>query len=254
MSKTHEKHRLKGKAFINDQRNFFDNLITNDWNTYINDQWDEERQHEIDEILKRIPMPETVLDIGCGCGYHDMIFAENHGVNRIIGIDYSVKSIDTANRKYHHPRVKRFVADIYQDREKILKEGPFDLVCSFQVIEHVTKVAEFMDNCKSLVKFGGHIAIVTPNFNNLQNSILKLLRRPIIYVDPLHFREYGVNALKHLGADVGLGYIDHFGRGLHLNIGKYTFLKFNSIIERPLNKLFPRMSDVIGVIFKRIKK
>ena len=59
------------------------------------------------------------------------------GIEKVVGIDYSEKSIETAEREYPHPLIERYVSDFLKDKEFILDKGPFDLVVSFQVIEHL---------------------------------------------------------------------------------------------------------------------
>ena len=54
------------KQFIENLREFFDELITQEWDTYIDPHWDKTRQVEIEEVLRIIPRPKSILDVGCG--------------------------------------------------------------------------------------------------------------------------------------------------------------------------------------------
>ena len=62
-------------GYRDDQRAFFDELIVEDWETYDNPVWDASRRLEWDRNLSSLS-PRTVLDVGCGCGYHDVLISE----------------------------------------------------------------------------------------------------------------------------------------------------------------------------------
>ena len=253
MSKTHEKHIKSKYGFIEDQREFFDELIKNDWNTYISSAWDRARQHEVKSILNMIPVPQTVLDIGCGCGFHDLVFAENASIEKIVGIDYSEQSIIKANFEYYNPKIKRFVADIFDDIHLglIKEEGPFNLICSFQVIEHLSKPVDFIKRCKYLVENGGFIAIVTPNYNRLQNVANKLLGKPVKLIDPLHFAEYSIRNIKDMGSECGLEEYGCFGHGISLSLDRHIIIHGERAVDRFLEKKMTNYNNIIGVIFRK---
>ena len=245
-------HREYGnKGYVEDQREFFDKLITQDWDDYLNLEWDKARQSEVKGILSRIPLPKRVLDLGCGCGYHDMIFAEAKGVERVVGIDYSEKSVETAEKQYPHTKVQRYVANFYEGRNVVQEKGPFDLVASFQVIEHLSNPDEFMEVSALFARKGGHVAIVTPNGKRLQNLWLRITGKPVEMIDPLHFREYGVGELTELGHKGGLKVVSYFGRNIHLSGKGREIIKVNGRLASWLAPRLPKFCDVIGVIFQK---
>jgi 2-polyprenyl-3-methyl-5-hydroxy-6-metoxy-1,4-benzoquinol methylase len=249
MGKAHTEYENKG--YTEDQREFFDKLITEDWETYISTDWDVARKIEVQEILCRIPLPRKVLDLGCGCGYHDLLFAGTEGIRKVIGVDYSVKSVEAAEREYPHPKVERYAADFFQDKGFIQSKGPYDLVASFQVIEHLSKAKDFIEVSAFFAEEGGHVAIVTPNSERLQNRLLKAMNKPVELVDPLHYREYGVRDLKTLGIAKGLKFMSTFGRGLQLHWRGRNILQGTSRFSAVFTHLFPNWCDVIGVIFQK---
>lgn len=184
--------------FLADQREFFDHLVTEDWSTYQSAAWDETRRREVAAVLGHAPA-RRVLDVGCGCGFHDVEIAEWPGVEEVLGIDYSPRSIETAEREFPHMRVRRRVADIFD-----LQEDPFDLVVSFQVIEHVTSAVDCLRACARNVKPGGVVAVVTPNGARLDNRMRRLRGKPPELLDPQHFREYTPRELHELAAELPL--------------------------------------------------
>ena len=189
----------KYPEFLSDQRRFFDELITEEWNTYQNADWDRSRRFEVD-CLFRLISPRKILDVGCGCGFHDVVMAEKPGVEDVVGIDYSEKSIETANRMYPHRNVRRSVEDI----GKMPARESYDLVVSFQVIEHLKDAAEFLRHCRRQTRPGGCIAVVTPNRLRLSNRLRILTGGKPKLGDPQHYREYVAPELVLLGTEQGL--------------------------------------------------
>ena len=79
MTRTHERY----PQYLEDQRRFFDELVTEDWETYRNEDWDRSRRAEVDAVFRHVS-PRTVLDVGCGMGFQDRYMAELPGVERVL--------------------------------------------------------------------------------------------------------------------------------------------------------------------------
>ncbi len=200
----HERH----PTYLADQRAFFDALITDEWPSYISADWDALRRHEVAQLFKRIE-PATVLDIGCGCGFHDKEMARYPFVREVHGIDYSGKSIEAAEREYPDPKIRRSTADL-----RDLPSANYDLVASWQVFEHLDDPKAYFESALRVCKKGGHIAIFTPNRMRLSNVLRILKRQPIQYLDSQHFHEYAAGEIKALGRRFGLTVGATFGQGL----------------------------------------
>lgn len=228
--------------FVADQREFFDALITQDWGTYSSADWDSARRYEIARLFERI-QPATVLDIGCGCGFHDKEMAEFEFVKEVHAIDYSAKSIETANREYPHPKVQRSTADLRE-----LADASYDLVGSWQVFEHLDNPDAYFESALRVTKPGGWIAIFTPNRLRLSNMKRIINREPIQYCDPQHFYEYTPREMKSLGRRFGLEYLDWFGYGL----SGFPKLDKLSIDRRlALGTRFGWIADCFCVLFRK---
>jgi 2-polyprenyl-3-methyl-5-hydroxy-6-metoxy-1,4-benzoquinol methylase len=195
---------------LEDQRQFFDELITEDWDSYKSEPWDYSRRYETARLFRNME-PRTVLDIGCGCGFHDVEMANYPSVERVEAIDYSAQSIKKANEAYPHPKVHRRVADLATDDPGRV----FDLVVSFQVLEHLVDPAIYFNYCLRACRPGGMIAIATPNRMRLDNRIRAWRKEPLVLLDPQHFHEYTRRELRALGQNYGLVERDFFGVGLH---------------------------------------
>jgi SAM-dependent methyltransferase len=214
----HERYR----EYVKDQRQFFDELVTEDWDTYFSAEWDETRRYEVAQLFARI-QPATILDVGCGCGFHDQEMARYEFVRTVDAVDYSQKSIEKANETYPHEKVKRWAADI----EQLALSPRYELVVSFQVFEHLDSPSTYFEFCRRACADDAHIAIFTPNRWRLHNVRRRLRGLEAELCDPQHFREYSIFELRKLGETHGFSFVSWFGYGLN---------GAASIDRRPLNE------------------
>lgn len=102
---------------------------------------------------------KSVLDMACGAGYGSAIIASN-GASHVTGIDIAAEAVSFAKANYNSAAL-----DFRQlDFREVSKTGKtFDLVVSFETIEHVDNPAEFIRVAASVLKPGGRCIISTPN-------------------------------------------------------------------------------------------
>lgn len=196
--------------FLSDQRRVFDELIIEDWDTYTSADWDAVRQSEIARLFAKI-QPATVLDIGCGCGFHDREMASYRFVRAVDAIDYSPKSIEKADQNYPHAKVTRWVADLAVDPPR----KAYDLVVSFQVFEHLDDPGAYFRFSHAACAREGHVAIFTPNRLRLRNVLRRFRGLEAELLDPQHFKEYSVSELRSLAEANGFDYVSWFGYGMN---------------------------------------
>jgi 2-polyprenyl-3-methyl-5-hydroxy-6-metoxy-1,4-benzoquinol methylase len=126
----------------------------------------------------------TVLDAGCGEGYGAALLAEV--ATQVVGIDRA-EAVATAVARHHVPRLEFRVADL--ERIGVLGER-FDLVLSFQVIEHLPDPVGFLRGLAACVAPGGELVVTTPN------------RLMSVSENPYHLREWTAAELLALAAPV----------------------------------------------------
>ncbi|MBR1229219.1 class I SAM-dependent methyltransferase [Bradyrhizobium sp. AUGA SZCCT0176] len=192
--------------FLSDQRQFFDELITEEWQTYFSEEWDAIRRFEIEKIFEHFK-PARILDVGCGVGFHDAEMARYDFVEEVDAFDYSEKSVEKANATYSHPKVKRFVADL----STFAPTNRYDMVISFQVFEHLDQPPAYFELCRRSCKAGAIVAIVTPNRTRLSNRLRARKGLPYELCDPQHFKEYTIGEIHELGAQAGFTPAGGFG-------------------------------------------
>jgi 2-polyprenyl-3-methyl-5-hydroxy-6-metoxy-1,4-benzoquinol methylase len=116
----------------------------------------------LDSFL-RIANPKAtdlLVELGVGTGtYLDVLSAK---AKEIICIDGSEEMLKVLREKHRNlPNIKLLCMDL-EHPQKNISFGA-DVVYCFGLIEHIINIDTFMLNCKSMVRKGGIIAIVTPN-------------------------------------------------------------------------------------------
>jgi len=101
---------------------------------------------------------KSVLDVGSGEGYGSYYLAGF--AKEVTGIDYDEKIIYFAREKYQRQNLRYL--DLNAERLDSLKDK-FDVICSFQCIEHIPDVNKFLKNISGLLKESGIFICSTPN-------------------------------------------------------------------------------------------
>ena len=105
---------------------------------------------------------KDVLDLGCGSGYGTARVA--NVAAQVTGADPNEAAIDYA--RSHHARQNLKFERIEPDRELPFGDRRFDVVLSFQVIEHVEDVSAYLAEIMRVLRPGGEAVIITPDRRN----------------------------------------------------------------------------------------
>ena len=125
---------------------------------------------KMDEKSKE-PLKEiSILDIGCGGG----LLCEplkRLGAN-ITGIDAAKNNIEVA--KLHAQEMNLDIKYIHSAPENINLEKKFDVILNMEVVEHVSDVNLFIQNCSKFIKKGGimFVATINKNFKSYIHAII----------------------------------------------------------------------------------
>src|SRR2546428_3910872 len=142
---------------------------------------DLERRLAADRFAGARAAGRSVLDAGCGEGYGAALLAETAA--RVVGVDRT-EAIAIARARHARPGLEFRAVDL--ERLSALGER-FDLVVSFQVIEHLRDPVGFIG---ALVAAGGALIVTTPN------------RLASVSENPYHLREWTAAELLALAAPV----------------------------------------------------
>jgi SAM-dependent methyltransferase len=100
---------------------------------------------------------KVVLDIACGEGYGSNLLSKN--AREVTGIDMDSKTINQASKKYSKNNLK-FIQGKVEDIP--VAENSFDVVVSFETLEHTKEHKKIFQEIKRVLKPGGLVIISTP--------------------------------------------------------------------------------------------
>ncbi|MCC7178051.1 MAG: class I SAM-dependent methyltransferase [Acidobacteria bacterium] len=103
-----------------------------------------------------------VLDVACGEGYGSALLARA-GARAVVGVDVAAEAIASADARFAAPGVRYLVGDATDLPAVLEGEAPFDLVVSFETIEHVPDVERFLDGIRAVLAPDGIVIISAPN-------------------------------------------------------------------------------------------
>lgn len=122
------------------------------------------RYHEILDRFEAVRNTNRLLDVGCGIGYF-LDVAKERGWE-VFGTEYTDKAIEICESK--GITMHKGVLD-----PKNYPAESFDVITSFEVIEHINQPNPEIAHMASLLRKGGYLYVTTPNFNSLLRYHLK---------------------------------------------------------------------------------
>lgn len=115
-------------------------------------------------ILERAVNSEKILEIGCG--ESSILKFNPQLMHKYSGIDFSPKIIAKNQKRFPEAAFKTITNPMEYD----YPDAHFDLIFSVFVLEHIVFPKKFLDECMRMLKPGGEIIILAPNY--LDNGFL----------------------------------------------------------------------------------
>jgi 2-polyprenyl-3-methyl-5-hydroxy-6-metoxy-1,4-benzoquinol methylase len=169
---------------------FYEELSKGAW-YYQTERWENKQS------LSFIKSGDRVLEIGSGSGFFGKYLADNVPGADYLGLELNEKAVKDG--------VASGIRLIAEDSRthSIKNSGSYDVVCSFQVFEHVSNIKALYEDAIQLLRPGGYLLVAVPN------NDLAFLRRNVMYskvlnMPPHHVNLFTPNSLSKIGNLMGL--------------------------------------------------
>jgi 2-polyprenyl-3-methyl-5-hydroxy-6-metoxy-1,4-benzoquinol methylase len=197
--------------------------------------WHNNKLVVMDYILK-LTKARDILDLGTGSGNFELKFAKR--LNKIVGVDYNDEAIGFLKSKLRENKinnVKLIVRDV-REIKKIKNLPKFDLIIMVDVIEHlkIKDAEKLVIKLKSMLKKGGEVCIITPNYKSTWLILERMLDIFTIlphFEGEQHLAKYYKQNIENLFTRVG------FKPVYFSSFNLFSFVFFNKSIAKTLCKL-----------------
>lgn len=184
----------------------------------------EEEHFERYKFASNFVKGKKVLDIACGVGYGCKIYSE-FGAKSIVGVDILNSNIQYAKLKYSANNISFIQNNLYD----IDYEEEFDVITSFETIEHIENDSLALRKLYKALKPDGILMISTPNRKITSPNAKTIKDKP---ENEFHIREYTLGEFKCLANKNGFRVKKVFGQR---NRMFFSFSLLNRVINKFLN-------------------
>jgi len=109
-----------------------------------------------------------ILEIGTGSGFFLEFAKESFPNSRFSGVEYDERLLAESALRAPHASLIQGNAENFS-----FEKGRYDLVVSFQVIEHLYNPSSMLENVRTHLKPGGIFLVTTPNLSGLGARVMK---------------------------------------------------------------------------------
>ena len=206
---------------------FFDPLVTGDSMFYERlsafDGYYMDRKPEFEFARRFISPMDLVLEIGGGKGgFGSSLAAENY-----TGLEFNKEAVQVARDAGIRMSLDSVEDHATGNREK------YNVVCTFQVLEHVSNPRSFLEAAMNCLKPDGKLIVSVPSYDSFQRNVVNhLLNMP-----PHHVTIWSNRSLLNMATIVG-------ARMEHIEQEKVAPYHFGWFIQSALYRLMRRDPEV----------
>lgn len=219
---------------ISGDSKFYEHFQNFDW-YYMPWKW----EHEITN--KYLKDGLNLLEVGCAHGAFLKKINEKYNLNETVGLELNESSpINNTNWK--------IVNQCIQDYQKE-NSNKYDVVCSYQVLEHIADVYGFIEAKIACLKSGGKLIVSVPNNESFIKDSDACLNMP-----PHHMGLWNTKSLKSLENIFKIKLIKfHYEELQDYHIESYISAKYYMNYKKIIGKIIRKYHKLNGK-YERIKK
>jgi SAM-dependent methyltransferase len=178
-----------------------------------------------DQLLDRFEQfrkTNKIIDVGAGEGWF-LYQAKKRGWD-VYGTEFEDRAISLCNEKGVSMQKGVLDPTNYEANE-------FDVVTSFEVVEHINNPKEEFINFNQLLRQGGLVYVTTPNFNSVSRTLLKGKWHVLHY--PEHITYYVPDTLIFAFKKAGFRTMESVTSGF--SYSGYKSDKLGYVVENPVS-------------------
>ena len=184
---------------------------------------------EFEYVSEYISKNDFVFEVGCGNGE----FSKYINKNNYIGIDLNSDAIKKNKKKLNviHSSIEEY-------SENMNKK--YDIVCAFQVLEHILNPRDFIEKCIGLLKKDGLLIFSIPSYD----SFLSNMSNHLLNLPPHHQTLWTDKTLINIQKIFSLKLINLYHEKIQdIHLSEYVRTLFREILRKFLP--FPKKTVVI---------
>lgn len=132
---------------------------------------------------------KRVLDAACGAGFGSKML-QAAGASHVLGIDIDEACLENARKTYGHDQISYTYGNV---NKLELEDKSFDIIVSFETIEHIDDGSVWIKESARLLKDDGFFIVSTPN-RNLSNAGAYFVEKPLN-----HYHKYEYTIVEFVG-------------------------------------------------------
>ncbi len=198
-----------------------------------------EQRWEFERLQERLGGAQSMIDLGCGDGAHLRGIRELAPHARIVGVDHNSDAI----ARLRADGIEAYAANA--THLSSMRLGLFDVVCAFQILEHMADPAALVSAARDLLAPKGRLFIAVPNRNRAGRESLEPFDCP-----PHHMTRWSADQFEYLA------------RAHNLTLVSVTYQEpaawsvrrsHRQAAERILAPLGPRTASYAGQVYGRLR-
>lgn len=171
---------------------------------------------------------DAVLEVGAGAGR----FAKLVAPDRYTGLEFSERARQVAREAGVE------LLDESVEMHAVANAGRYDLVCHFQVLEHVPDPRGFLAACVACLKPEGRLLVAVPAYD----SFLRYSTNNLLNLPPHHLTHWSDDALRSIGTLFQLQLVSL----AHEPVASFHRMGYqNAWFAYALNRLFGRRAKLV---------